>query len=142
MEGKFNVNYHIYNKINKCNKTIGVMERLSLSIFRNISPTIYNFFFQATARLLCHYIKLPYYCSFKEKVGLFLESKFNVNYHIYNKINKCNKTIGVMERLSLSIFRNISPTIYNFFFQATARLLCHYIKLLYYCSFKEKVEKV
>ena len=50
-----------------------------------------------------------------EHVGLSLDKKLDFNIHIDNKINKCNKIIGIMKRLSLSISRDSLPTIYKMF---------------------------
>ena len=38
----------------------------------------------------------------KKKLGLVLDSKFDFNEHVINKINKCNKSIGIMKKLSLT----------------------------------------
>ena len=48
-------------------------------------------------------------------VGLSLDQKLDSNIHIENKINKCNKMIGIMKRLSLSISRDSLLTIYKSF---------------------------
>ena len=37
----------------------------------------------------------------QKHLGLILDSKLDFNEHIDNKINKCNKIIGIMKRLSL-----------------------------------------
>ena len=44
-------------------------------------------------------------------LGLSLDKKLDLNVHIENKINKCNKMIGIMKRLSLSIWRESLLTI-------------------------------
>ena len=44
-------------------------------------------------------------------LGLSLDKKLDFNVHIENKINKCNKMIGIMKRLSLSIWRESLLTI-------------------------------
>ena len=45
------------------------------------------------------------------QLGLSLDKKLDFNIHAENKINKCNKLIGIMKRLSLSILRDILLTI-------------------------------
>ena len=47
--------------------------------------------------------------------GLSIDTKFDFNIHTDNKINKCNKIIGLMKRLSLSISRGGVLTIYKTF---------------------------
>ena len=37
----------------------------------------------------------------KHHLGLVSDSKLDFNEHISNKINKCNKIIGIMKKLSL-----------------------------------------
>ena len=46
-------------------------------------------------------------------LGLSLDKKLDFNIRVDNKINKCNKLIGIMKRLSLSISRNSILTIYK-----------------------------
>ena len=45
------------------------------------------------------------------QLGLSLDKKLDFNIHAENKINKCNKLIGIMKQLSLSILRDILLTI-------------------------------
>ena len=45
-------------------------------------------------------------------LGLPLDKKLDFNIHIENKTNKCNKMIGIMKRLSLSILRDSLLTMY------------------------------
>ena len=47
----------------------------------------------------------------QKHLGLVLDSKLDFNEHISNKINKCNKIIGIMKKLSLfliSITENLT----------------------------------
>ena len=44
-------------------------------------------------------------------LGLVLDSKLDFNEHVNNKINKCNKSIGIMKKLSLTLSRNSLLTI-------------------------------
>ena len=46
-------------------------------------------------------------------LGLSLDKKLDFNIRVDNKINKCNKLIGIMKRLSFSISRNSILTIYK-----------------------------
>ena len=46
-------------------------------------------------------------------LGLSLDKKLDFNIHIKNKINKCNKTIGIRKRLRLSFLRGSLLTIYK-----------------------------
>ena len=46
-------------------------------------------------------------------LGLVLDSKLNFNEHVNNKINKCNKSIGIMKKLSLTLSRKSLLTIYK-----------------------------
>ena len=46
-------------------------------------------------------------------LGLSLDKKLDFNIRVDNKINKCNKLIGIMKRLSLSISLNSILTIYK-----------------------------
>ena len=48
-------------------------------------------------------------------LGLILDSKLNFNEHIESKITKCNKTIGLMKKLSLILSRKSLLTIYKSF---------------------------
>ena len=42
----------------------------------------------------------------QKHLGLVLDSKVDFNEHVNNKINKCNKSIGIMKKLSLTLSRN------------------------------------
>ena len=46
---------------------------------------------------------------------LILNSKFDFNQYINDKINNCNKIIGTMRRLSMTLSRKSLLTIYKFF---------------------------
>ena len=48
-------------------------------------------------------------------LSLLLDKRLDFNIHIDNKINKCNKNISKMKRLSLSILRNSLLTTYKTF---------------------------
>ena len=41
----------------------------------------------------------------QKHLGLVLDSKLDFNEHISNKINKCNKIISIMKKLSLFLSR-------------------------------------
>ena len=77
----------------------------------------------------------------QKHLGLALGSKFNFNEHVNQKINKCNRIIGLM-RLSWILSRNQLHTIYK------TSVRCHldYGDIIYDKPFndslKEKMEKV
>ena len=75
-------------------------------------------------------------------LGIILDSKLDFNQHIVDKINKCNKIIGTMRRLSMTLSRKILLTIYKSF----VRPLLDYADIIYDKpyneSFKEKLEAV
>ena len=49
----------------------------------------------------------------QKHLGLILISKLDFKEHIDNKINKCNKIMGIMKRLSLILSRESLLTIYK-----------------------------
>ena len=51
----------------------------------------------------------------QKNVGLILVPKLNLNEPIESKITKCNKIIGLMKKLSLTLSRKGLLTIYKFF---------------------------
>ena len=51
----------------------------------------------------------------QKHLGLVLDSKLDFNEHISNKINKCNKIIGIMKKFPLFLSRKTLLTIYNSF---------------------------
>ena len=51
----------------------------------------------------------------QKHLRLILDSKIDFTEHIDNKINKCNKIIGIMKRLSSILSRKSLPTIYKSF---------------------------
>ena len=48
-------------------------------------------------------------------LGLVLDFKLDFNEHVNNKINKCNKSIGIMKKLFLTLSRNSLLIIYKTF---------------------------
>ena len=54
-------------------------------------------------------------CSQQKHMGVVLDSNFNFNTHIDQKIKKCNKMIGLIRRLSVNLRRNALLTIYKSF---------------------------
>ena len=78
----------------------------------------------------------------QKHLGLILDSKLDFNQHIDDKINKCNKIIGTMRRLSMTLSRKSLLTIYKSF----VRPLLDYADIIYDKpyneSFKEKLEAV
>ena len=49
----------------------------------------------------------------RKPLGLVLNSKLDSNIHVNNKINKCNKSIGIVKKHSLTLSRNILFTTYK-----------------------------
>ena len=78
----------------------------------------------------------------QKHLGLVLDSKLSFNEHVNQKINKCNRIIGLMKRLSLMLSRNQLLTIYKTF----VRSHLDYGDMIYdkpfNDSFKEKLGKV
>ena len=76
----------------------------------------------------------------QKHLGLVLKLDFNE--HISNKINKCNKIIGIVKRLSLFLSRKTFLTIYKSF----VRPNLDYADIIYHKpfneSFKIKIEMV
>ena len=78
----------------------------------------------------------------QKHLGLVLDSKLDFNEHINNKINKCNKIIGIMKKLYLFLSRKTLLTIYKSF--VTPNL--DYADIIYDKpfneSFKTKIEMI
>ena len=53
----------------------------------------------------------------QKHLRLVLDSKLDFNEHVNIKINKCNKSIGIMKKLSLTLSRNSLLTILKSFFR-------------------------
>ena len=66
-----------------------------------------------------------------------LGSKLNFNEHIENKITKCNKIIGLMEKLSLILSRKSLLTIYKSF----VRPNLDYVDMIYDKTFNESLKR-
>ena len=52
-------------------------------------------------------------CSSQKHLGLFSDNKLDFNKHLDEKINKCNKIIGMMEKFFPSVSRQSLLTIYK-----------------------------
>ena len=78
----------------------------------------------------------------QKHLGLILDSKLDFNQHIDDKINKCNKIIGTMRKLSMTLSRKSLLTICKSF----VRRLLDYADIIYdeSCNetFKRKLEAV
>ena len=78
----------------------------------------------------------------QKHLGLVLDSKLDFNEHVNNKINKCNKSIGIMKKLSLILSRNSLLIIYKTFVMP----ILDYVDIIYDKSltesFKDKLEMV
>ena len=75
-------------------------------------------------------------------LGLSLDKKLDFNIHIEKKINKCNKMIGIIKRLSLSISRDSLVTIYKSFIRPYldyADIMCDKFGNV---NFESKLERV
>ena len=81
-------------------------------------------------------------CNHHKHLGIILDSNLNFNTHISQKIQKCNKLIGLIKRLSLNLPRNALLTIYKSFI----RPHLDYGDMLYdkpnNKNFQNKIEKV
>ena len=81
-------------------------------------------------------------CSSRKHLGLFLDNKLDFNKYLDEKINKCNKIIGMMKKLSLSVSRQSLLAIYKTF----VRPNLDYVDIIYdkpqKGSFIKKIERV
>ena len=81
-------------------------------------------------------------CSSQQHVGLILNNKLDFNKYLDEKINKCNKIIGMIKKLSTSVSRQSLLTIYKSF----VRPMLDYGDIIYdkphKGSFIEKIERV
>ena len=73
---------------------------------------------------------------------LSLDSKLIFSKHVNQKINKCNRIIGLLKRLSLMLSRNQLLTIYKTFVTSHLDYADIIYDKLFNDSFKEKLEKV
>ena len=78
----------------------------------------------------------------QKHLDLVLDSRLDFNEPVNSKINKCNKSIGIMKKISLTLSRNSLLTIYKTF----ARPILHYADIIYDKPltkfFKDKLEMV
>ena len=78
----------------------------------------------------------------RKHLGLVLDSKLSFNEHVNQKINKCNRILRLMKRLSLTLSRKQLLTIYKTF----VRSHLDYADIIYdkpfNDAFKENLEKV
>ena len=81
-------------------------------------------------------------CPHQKHLGIVLDSKLNFIAHVDQKIKKCNRIIGLIRRLSISLPRNVLLTIYKSF----VRPHLDYGDILYDKpdneNFQNKLEKV
>ena len=81
-------------------------------------------------------------CSSQTHLGLILDNKLDFNKHLDEKINKSNKIIGMMKKLSTSVSRRSLLTIYK----SLVRPILDYGGIIYdkthKGSFIEKIERV
>ena len=78
----------------------------------------------------------------QEHLGLVLDSKLDFNEHISNKINKCNKIIVIMKKLSLFLLRKILQTIYKSFVRPNLDDADIILDKPFNESFKTKIEMI
>ena len=57
----------------------------------------------------------------QKHLGIVLDSRLDFNEYVKNKINKCNKSIGIMKKHSLTLSRNSLLTIYKTFVYSRLR---------------------
>ena len=78
----------------------------------------------------------------KKHLGLVLHRKLSFNEHVNQKMNKCNRILGLMKRLFLILSRKQLLTIYKTF----VRSHLGYVHIIYdkpfYDAFEQKLEKV
>ena len=81
-------------------------------------------------------------CPHQKHLGIVLDSKLNFSAHVDQKIKKCNRIIGLIRRLSVTLPRNALLTIYKTF----VRPHLDYGDILYDKpnneNFQNKLEKV
>ena len=81
-------------------------------------------------------------CSSQKYVGLFLHNKLDLNIHLDEKINKCNKIIGIMKKRSTWVSRQSLLSIYK----SIVGPILDYVDIIYgkphKGSFIEKIERV
>ena len=75
-------------------------------------------------------------------LGLSLDKKLDYNIHTENKINKCNKMIGIMKRLPLSFSRNSLLTINKSFVRPHLDYAYIIYDKLYNAIFESRLERV
>ena len=80
--------------------------------------------------------------SCQKHLGLALDSKLSFNEHVNQKINKCNRIIGLMKGNSLILSRNQLLPIYKTFVRSHLGHAGIIYDKLFNDSFKEKSEKV
>ena len=75
-------------------------------------------------------------------LGLVLDSRLDFNEHITNKINKCNKIIVIMKKLSLFLSRKTLLTIYKSFFRPNLDYADKIYDKPFNESFKTKIKMI
>ena len=78
----------------------------------------------------------------QRQLGIVLDCKHDFNEHISNKINKCNKIIGIMKKLSLFLSRKTLVTIYTFFVRPKLDYAVVIYDKPFNESFKTKIEMI
>ena len=78
----------------------------------------------------------------QKHLGLILDSILKFNDHIESKITKCNKIIGLMKKLSLTLSRKCSLTIYKSFVRPNLDYADKIYNKPLNESFKKKTEMV
>ena len=82
----------------------------------------------------------------QKHLGLVLDSKLDFNEHVNNKINKCNKSIAIMKKLSLTKKRKLIKKILLTIYKTFVRPVIDYADIIYGKplteSFKGKLEMV
>ena len=81
-------------------------------------------------------------CSSQKHLGLFLDNKLDFNKHLDERINNCNKIIGMMKTLCTSVSRQSLLTIYKSFVRPISDYAGIIYDKLHKDSFIEKIERV
>ena len=108
LDFRFDFIEHIDNKINKCDKIIGLMKRSSLALSIKILRKIHKNY----PSLMLSDAKVQLATTHKYLV-LILYSRLYFIKHIDNKISKCFKIVGMMKRRLLDLSRKVLLKIYN-----------------------------
>ena len=80
-------------------------------------------------------------CSSQKQVRLFLDNKLDFNKYLDEKINNCNKIIGMMKNSPIGFQKKLLTT-YKLFFRQILDYANIFYDKPYKGSFREKIERV